>query len=105
MVDSVTDVTVTLSWMEPDPTNGDITGYQLGYGFCDEDPSSYNEVQNIPTPTHTVDGLVVNTEHCFRVRAVTRVGNGNWTAIFMASTCKSHNLSGRRCELLLNDIL
>ena len=104
MVDSVTDVTVTLSWMEPDPTNGDITEYQLQYRLCSP-PNSPSSVETVSTLTHTVTGLVVNTEYCFRVRAVTRVGNGNWTTIFMASTCKSHNLSARWCELLLNDIL
>ena len=101
MVDSVTDTSVTLSWMTPNSTNGDITQYQLGYGLCTEDPSNYSEDRNIDTPPHTVDRLVVNTEYCFRVRAVTRAGEGNWTTIVRESTCESHNL----CEILFNKYL
>ena len=89
MVDSVTDTTVTLSWMEPDPINGVITRYQVQYRLCSA-TSPYN-FTNVNTLTqYTVTGLDVDTEYCFRVRAFTRVG-GNLLAaptIVMAGTCE-----------------
>ena len=87
MVVSVTDDTVTLSWMEPDPTNGIITEYQLQYTRCSQPNLQLTAVRDISTLTHTVDGLVVNTEYCFRVRALTSVGIGPWTTSAMARTC------------------
>jgi len=87
MVVSVTDDTVTLSWMEPDPTNGIIIEYRLQYWRCSQ--SSRNVEQDITALTHTVGGLIANTEYCFRARAVTRVGGGEFTEFVIATTCES----------------
>ena len=88
MVDSVTDTTVTLTWMEPNLTNGVITRYQVQYRLCSA--TSYSP-RNVNTLTqYTVTGLEIDTEYCFRVRAFTRVG-GNLLAaptIVMAGTCE-----------------
>ena len=89
MVDSVTDTTVTLSWMTPDPTNGIITQYQLQYRRCTG--GSYTTLQPLNNEvTRTVTGLVVDTEYCFRVRAYTVIslGAGPWTNEVRGRTCK-----------------
>ena len=88
MVVSVTTDTVTLSWMEPDPTNGIITEYRLQYRRCSN--SQLNVVRDLSALTHTVDGLDENIEYCFRVRALTRVGGGDLTDFVMARTCEPH---------------
>ena len=89
MVDSVTDDTVTLSWMEPDPTNGVILDYRLvTYSICNISLPPLN-VDFVSTFTHTVTGLIVDTEYCFRARAVTRVGGGEFTDFIIATTCES----------------
>ncbi|XP_065903762.1 protein sidekick-1-like [Dysidea avara] len=80
MVDSVTNATLTLSWMTPDPPNGIITQYELRYRRCAG--GSYTTLQPLNNEaTHTVTGLAVNTEYCFRVRAYTVIslGPGPWT--------------------------
>ena len=77
MVDSVTDTTVTLTWMEPDPTNGVITRYQVEYRRCSA--TSPYRIRNVNILTHTVTGLDVYAEYCFRVRAFTRVGFSSLT--------------------------
>ena len=88
-MDSVTDGTVTLSWMIPNPTNGRITQYQLQYKRCSD--GSYATLQPLNNAvTRTLTGLTVNTEYCFRVRAFTEVGDGPWTNDVMGRTCKSH---------------
>ena len=91
MVDSVTNATLTLSWMTPDPPNGIITQYELRYRRCAG--GSYTTLQPLNNEaTHTVTGLAVNTEYCFRVRAYTVIslGPGPWTNEVRGRTCKSH---------------
>jgi len=86
MVESVTNDTVTLSWMEPAATNGMIVQYQIEYRICGQPVSS---VVNVISLTHPITGLTIHTEYCFRVRAFTSVGIGPWTTAVMARTCKS----------------
>ena len=88
-MDSVTDTTVTLSWMTPNPTNGIITQYQLQYRRCSD--GSYTTLQPVNNAViRTVSGLNVDTEYCFRVRAFTVVGSGSNTVVTRGRTCKSH---------------
>ena len=89
-MDSVTDTTVTLSWMTPNPTNGIITQYELQYQVCsDVDYITLSPLNN--AVTRTVTGLSFDTEYCFRVRAFTVIslGASPWTEIVMGRTCKS----------------
>ena len=37
MIVDVTDTTVTLSWMPPDPPNGIITNYRVQYSISNQD--------------------------------------------------------------------
>ena len=70
---NVTDTTVTLSWMSPDPPNGIITNYQVQYRRSDS--SSYTSIDTNTTDlTYTVTGLMTDTEYVFRVRADTQAG-------------------------------
>ena len=90
MVDSVTDTTVTLSWMTPDPPNGIITQYELQYRRCAGGSSTLQSLNNINT--RRVTGLAANTEYCFSMRAYTieSLGPSPYTDEVMRRTCKSH---------------
>ena len=86
-MDNVTDTTVTLSWMEPDVTNGIIISYQIEYRIASSN-QSYDS-QNTTSLNYTVTGLSSNAEYEFRVAAATRVGFGDPTdSIFHFTTSK-----------------
>ena len=75
MIVDVTETTVTLSWMSPDPPNGIITNYQVQYRRSDSSSPDYTSIDtNTNDLTYTVTGLSTNTEYDFRVRADTLVG-------------------------------
>ena len=75
MVISVTDATVTLSWMPPKMSNGIITQYQIEYRSCNSsDFISLNTIN--ANLNYAVIKLTRNTEYTFRVRAFTVVGHG-----------------------------
>ena len=74
MVVDVTDTTVTLSWISPDPPNGIITQYQIQYRRQNNGTFSNNQITT--DLTDTVTGLMTGTLYGFRVRAFTAVGNG-----------------------------
>ena len=70
MIVDVTDTTVTLSWMSPDPPNGIIRNYRIQYSISDRD--NYNSINtNTNGLTYTVTGLMTGIEYDFRVRAET----------------------------------
>ena len=76
MLGNVTDTTVTLSWMSPDPANGIIVNYRVQYSTSNHD--SYTSIDtNTNDLTYTVTGLSTNTEYDFRVRADTVVGRSD----------------------------
>ena len=73
MLGDVTDTTMTLSWMPPDPPIGIITSYRVQYKRSDR--SSYSSIDTMNTDlTYIVTGLTTNNEHDFGVRADTVVG-------------------------------
>ena len=75
MILDVTDTTVALSWISPDPPNGIITQYRVQYSISDHD--NYNSIDtNTNDLTYTVSGLD-DTEYDFRVRADTVVGHSD----------------------------
>ena len=74
MIVDVTDTTVTLSWMSPDPPNGIITQYQVQYRITGGGSFGNNQVTT--NLTYTVTGLMTGTQYDFRVRAFTVVGRG-----------------------------
>ena len=90
IVISVTDTTVSLSWIPPNITNGIITQYQLQYRRSDSgsDFISLNISKN--TLTFTVTGLTSDTEYVFTVRAFTVVGHGNASNVITAHLGKLH---------------
>ena len=78
MIVDITDTTVTLSWMPPDPPNGIIRSYRVQYRRSDSSSSNYNSFDtNTNDLTYTVTGLSTNTEYNFRVRADTVVGRSD----------------------------
>ena len=74
MIVGITDTTVALSWMTPDPPNGIITQYQVQYRRTGDGSFGNNQVTT--DLTYTVTGLMTNTQYDFRVRAFTVVGCG-----------------------------
>ena len=84
MVVGVTDITVTLSWMTPDPPNGIIDQYQIQYRRSNSS-DDYVSVNISPsTLTYTVTGLTTNTEYDFMVRARTGHGRGVFSNVVTA---------------------
>ena len=77
MIVSITNTTVSLSWMPPDIPNGIITQYQLQYRRSDSSTNIISLNVTNDTLTYTVTGLSSNTEYVFTVRAFTVVGHGN----------------------------
>ena len=77
MIVSITNTTVSLSWMPPDTPNGIITQYQLQYRRSDNSTSITSLNITNDNLTYTVTGLNSNTEYVFTVRAFTVVGHGN----------------------------
>ena len=74
MIVGITETTVTLSWMSPDPPNGIITQYRVQYRRNDSS-SSYISINTMTNAlTRTVTGLTTNILYDFRVRADTVVG-------------------------------
>ena len=84
MIVDVTDTTVTLSWMTPDPPNGIIDQYQIQYRRSDSSDGYLSENISPPTLTYTVTGLTTNTEYEFRVRARTGHGRGVFSNMVIA---------------------
>lgn len=97
MIVDVTDTTVTLSWMSPDPPNGIITNYRVQYRRSDSSSPDYNSI-NTNSLTYTVTGLTTNTEYDFRVRADTVVGRSDPSNVVTA-------LAGKLLVLLHNNVL
>ena len=77
MMVSITNTTVSLSWMPPDTPNGIITQYQLQYRRSDSSTNITSLNVTNDTLTYTVTGLSSNTEYLFTVRAFTVVGHRN----------------------------
>ena len=75
MVVSITDTTVTLSWLPPDSPNGIIVGYQVQYRRNDSSDFISLNTNDIAL-NYTVSGLTSNVDYVFSVRAYTTVGNG-----------------------------
>ena len=73
---NITDTTVTLSWMPPDPPNGIIIGYQVLQYRRDNSSDLIYLDTNDTALNYTVTGLTNNVEYVFSVRAYTAVGYG-----------------------------
>ena len=84
MVVDVTNTTVTLSWMTPDPSNGIIDQYQIQYRRSDSSDGYVSVNTSPPTLTYTVTGLTTNTEYDFRVRARTGYERGEFSTVVTA---------------------
>ena len=76
MVVSITNSTVSLSWMSPDKPNGIITQYQVQYRRADNSSRFTSLNRTYANLKYTVTGLTGNTKYVFRVRAFTVVGHG-----------------------------
>ena len=89
----VTDTTVTLSWMSPDPPNGIVTQYQVQYRVGSS--GGYTQMTVTTDLNYTVTGLNINTAYDFRVRALTVVGRGppsNVVIVFIGKLCSISQL-------------
>ena len=82
---NVNDTAVTLSWLPPDPPNGIIITYQLGFQI--NVGSSENSITAVnisaTSRTHTVTGLMTGIQYRFILTAFTIVGRGN-SSLFLA---------------------
>jgi len=85
-VDNTGDNTITLSWMEPDMSNGIIIAYQIEYRISNSDASFMAE--NSSSLMYTVTGLMPSTGYQVRVAAFTRVGPGPYSMVQALTTGK-----------------
>ena len=83
-VDNTNENTATLSWMEPDMSNGMINAYQLEYRVANGG-SSFTAV-NSSLLMYTVIGLTPSTRYEVRVAAFTRVGRGPYSMLVQPLT-------------------
>ena len=75
---SITNTTMSLSWMPPDKPNGIITRYELQYWRSDDSTNITSmNINNADLTSYTVTGLSSNTEYVFTMIAFTVVGRGN----------------------------
>ena len=66
----------TLRWTPPGDDGGaPVTGYEYSLDGGAAQAAGGGDVR-----THTVDGLANGTDYAFRVRAVNRIGRGEWSA-------------------------
>ena len=87
MVVNITDTTVTLSWMPPNPPNGIIIGYQVQYRR-DNSSDLISLDTNDTSLNYTVTGLTNNVDYVFSVRAYTAVGYGAYSSEVTAHASK-----------------
>ena len=70
---------IRLEWEEParDLRNGEITLYEIMYHKMDD----FIDVQDVNTSDSdlTIDGLEMNTDYVFQIKAYTRRGPGPWS--------------------------
>ena len=83
---SITDTTMSLSWMPPNTTNGIIIQYELQYWRSDSTANITSVTNN--TLNYTVTELSSNTKYVFTVRAFTVVGHGNSSYVVTDYTSK-----------------
>ena len=86
MVNSITDSTMSFSWMTTRQPNGDVTQYDMQYRRAGTSSSFAN--QRFTDLSGTVTGLTSNTAYEFQVAAVTVVGTGPYTALINQRTGK-----------------
>ena len=90
MIVDVTDTTVILSWLPPDPPNGIITEYRVRFSRSDNNDSRTQDTMNNMV---TVTELTSNTEYTFQVRAFTVVGRGPPSNVVTAFVGKLKSIS------------
>jgi len=99
MVNSVTDSTVTLSWMSPQSNESElqyVVEYRAG--------NSFFNTSSFTCSTQTITGLTSNTTYEFRVAAVNQAGRGpytNFTSQRTGKICKIKHMC-EWFELLLH---
>ena len=91
-VNEINSTAITVTWTEPDVTNGIITMYEIlyslgNYSVLDNDATSVlvNETTNT-SYTIIISGLDHFTVYTVAVRAFTRIGAGNLTDTFSILT-------------------
>ncbi|WP_420444423.1 fibronectin type III domain-containing protein [Candidatus Poriferisodalis sp.] len=93
-IDSVThgDGTLTIGWSAPSDTGGDTIGsYDLGYirsdapNKADDNWTERDGVWTAGDREYTLESLINGVRYDVRLRAVTDVGNGSWSAAASAT--------------------
>ena len=91
-VNEINSTAITVTWDEPDVTNGIITMYEIIYSsgnrtFLDDD-ATVVEVNSTINNTYKliIDGLDPFTVYTVALRAFTRIGAGNLTDTFSIYT-------------------
>ncbi|XP_072027044.1 phosphatidylinositol phosphatase PTPRQ-like [Amphiura filiformis] len=84
LVASNTDTaSITIQWLEPDPSHGVIIRYHIQYWMTSESMSTAMSAMNENT-AFTLSGLLPNSNYSFRVQAETSAGRGDWSTTTIA---------------------
>ena len=75
---------VTISWIEPDDNNADISSYDLEWR--QGSTGSWTEVSNITSTSHTLTGLDHDTAYQVRVRATNSEGDSDYSTAVSFTT-------------------
>jgi hypothetical protein len=91
-IDSIQSTSVTVRWTQPvlTPSQTRVTSYQLQY-----QNNTNTQTINVPAPavSHVITGLAVYTNYSVKIKAVSKVGHGQWSDMknFRTdSACKLH---------------
>ena len=112
-VNEINSTAITVTWDEPDVTNGIITMYEILYSSGNltvlDDDATVVEINSTINNTYKliIDGLDPFTVYTVAVRAFTRIGAGNLTDTFSiytdpfskySSYIASHTLCNYACS-------
>ncbi|XP_038068060.1 receptor-type tyrosine-protein phosphatase mu-like [Patiria miniata] len=87
-IQSTDDMSVSLSWNQPDPANGYITHYNVRY-WRNGDMRTMLTDSNVMGLMHRVTGLEAGVTYLFQVQAETHPGAGPWSGSISATTMET----------------
>ncbi|XP_022101762.1 receptor-type tyrosine-protein phosphatase T-like isoform X2 [Acanthaster planci] len=76
-IESITEDSITLAWLEPDPPHGNITAYNVAWRHVGE--TQEEKYVNTTVTHHRMSGLQLSEKYSVKVRAKTKVGLGDWS--------------------------
>ncbi|XP_038048244.1 receptor-type tyrosine-protein phosphatase mu-like [Patiria miniata] len=83
-ITNVSEDSITVTWMKPDPPQGNITAYDVAWTLGDDHDTRQETAVGI-TVAYRIDGLRVDNTYNVEVRAKTVIGDGPWSEVINAT--------------------